>query len=77
MKRGAQDHSLGFPDQLRNRRISKKRAPAEWHYAVIKRVFHATHVLVTTVSRVHVKLVFTAFGFNLYQLWTLRRQGAV
>jgi len=73
MKRGARDHPIGFLDHLRNRRISKKRAPAERHYAVIKRVFHATHVLVTTVSRVHVKMIFTAFGFNLYQLWTLRR----
>jgi len=77
MKRGARDHPLGFLDRLRNRRISKKRAPAERHYAVIKRVFHAMHVLVTTVSRVHVKMIFTAFGFNLYQLWTLNRLRAV
>jgi len=77
MKRGARDHPLGFLDQLRNRRISKKRAPAERHYAVIKRVFHATHILVTTVSRVHVKMIFTAFGFNLYQLLTLKRLRAV
>ena len=77
MRRGARDHPLNILDKLRNRRISKKRAPAERHYAVIKRVFHATHVLVTTVQRVNVKMIFTAFGFNLYQLWTIRRQGAV
>jgi IS5 family transposase len=77
MRRGARDHPLNILDKLRNRRISKKRAPAERHYAVIKRVFHATHVLVTTVHGVNVQMLFTAFGFNLYQLWTLRRQGAI
>jgi len=64
-------------DKLRNLRISKKRAPVERHYAVIKRVFNAGHVLVTTVPRVNVKMTFTAFGFNLYQLYTLRKQGVV
>jgi IS5 family transposase len=77
MKRGARDHPLGIMDRLRNRRISKKRAPGERHYAVIKRVFNAGHVMVTTVPRVNVKMLFTAFGFNLYQLYTLRKQGIV
>jgi len=77
MKRGARDHPLGIMDKLRNLRISKKRAPAERHYAVIKRVFEAGHVLVTTVSRVNVKMIFTAVGFNLYQLCTLKKQGVV
>jgi len=75
MKRGARDHPLGIMDKLRNLRISKKRAPVERHYAVIKRVFKAGHVLVTTVPRVNVKMIFTAFGFDLYQLFTLRKQG--
>jgi len=77
MKRGARDHPIGIWDTLRNRRISKKRAPGERHYAVIKRVFNAGYVLVTTVERVNVKMIFTAFDFNLYQLCTLKRQGAV
>ena len=77
MKRGARGHPLGIMDKLRNLRISKKRAPVERHYAVIKRVFNAGHVLVTTVPRVNVKMTFTAFGFNLYQLYTLRKQGVV
>ena len=77
MKRGARDHPLGIRDKLRNLRISKKRTPVERHYAVIKRVFNAGHVLVTTVPRVNVKMIFTAFGFNLYQLSTLRKQGIV
>jgi IS5 family transposase len=77
MKRGAREHPLGIKDTLRNLRISKKRAPVERHYSVIKRVFNAGHVLVTTVPRVNVKIIFTAFGFNLYQLFTLRKQGIV
>jgi IS5 family transposase len=77
MKRGARDHPNGIRDTLRNRRISKKRAPGERHYAVIKRVFNAGHVLVTTVERVNVKMIFTGLSFNLYQLCTLKRQGAV
>jgi IS5 family transposase len=77
MKRGARDHPLGIMDKLRNIRISKKRAPVERHYAVIKRVFKAGHVLVTTVPRVNVKMIFTAVGFNLYQLCTLRKQGVI
>jgi IS5 family transposase len=44
---------------------------------VLKRVFHATHVLVTTVPRVTVKMVFTAIGFNLYQLCTLKKRGTI
>jgi IS5 family transposase len=64
-------------DRLRNLRISKKRAPGERDYVVIKRVFNAEHVVVTTVPRVQVKMLFTAFGFNLYQLHTLSTQGEV
>jgi IS5 family transposase len=33
---------------------------------VIKGVFKAGHVLVTTVERVGIKMLFTAFGYNLY-----------
>jgi hypothetical protein len=34
-------------------------------FAVIKRVFGSGHVLVMTVGRVHVKMVFSCFCFNL------------
>ena len=45
--------------------------PGERPFTVIKRVFNAGHVLVTTVQRVHVKMVFACFCFNLMQLGTL------
>jgi len=39
---------------------------------VIKRVFRAGRVLVTTVKRVGVLMMVTAFAYNLYQLCTLK-----
>jgi len=77
MKRAARGHPLSIWDRLRNRRIAKKRAPAERQYAVIKCVFKAGHVLVTTVERVKIKMLFTAFCYNLYQVYTLQNKRAV
>jgi len=54
-----------------NMRISQKRCPGERPFAVIKRVFRSGHVLVTSLSRVRVKLVFASLGFNLVQLGRL------
>jgi len=71
MRRGVRGHPLSVWDKLRNRRINRKRAPGERPFAVIKRVFHAGHVLVTTVPRVRVKMVFACLCFNLVQLGTL------
>ena len=62
-------HPLGIQDRLRNRRINRKKAPGSvclhWSRA------RAGHVLVTTVQRVRVKMVFSCFCFNLVQLGTL------
>jgi IS5 family transposase len=75
MKRSVRAHPIGIWDILRNKRISKKRAPGERPYAVIKNVFKSGHTMVTTVARVAVKMVFVSFGFNLFQLLTLRKKG--
>ena len=71
MRRGARDHPLYIWDRLRNARINQKRAPGERSFAVIKRVFGSGHVLVTTVERVRVKMVFACMCFNLVQLGRL------
>jgi len=71
MRRGARDHPLCIWDRLRNRRINRKRAPGERPFAVIKRVFGSGHVLVTTLPRVRVKMVFACLCFNLVQLGRL------
>jgi IS5 family transposase len=77
MQRGVRGHPIGIRDILRNKRISRKRSPGERPYAVIKNVFHYAHTHVTTVIRAHVKLMFAAFSFNLYQLVTLKKQGVI
>ena len=71
MRRGVRGHPLSIRDRLRNRRINRRRAPGERPFAVLKRVFNAGHVLVTTVARVRVKIVFACLCFNLVQLGTL------
>jgi IS5 family transposase len=60
-----------------NKLISKLRAPGERPHSVIKRIFNAGRVLVTTVKRVHVKMMATAFAYNLYQLCTLKNAGII
>jgi IS5 family transposase len=72
MKRRTTERQLGELDKQRNRLISILRSPGERPHAVIKTVFRAGRVLVTTVKRVHVKMMVTAFAFNLYQLCTLK-----
>jgi IS5 family transposase len=68
MRRAARGHPLSVWDRLRNRRINGKRAPVERVFAVIKRVFNGGRVLVTSLPRVRVKLVFGCLCFNLMQL---------
>jgi IS5 family transposase len=71
MMRGVRGHPLGFRDQLRNNRIGSKRRSVERVFALLKRGFRSGRVLVTTLGRVRVKLVFSCFCFNLVQLGTL------
>lgn len=68
MRRGARGHPISIWDRFRNWRINRRRAPVERVFAVLKRVFDSGHVLVTTVRRVHVRMVFACFCFNLLQL---------
>lgn len=77
MCRATRSHPLDRWDKLRNLQISRIRAPGERPFAVIKTVFKAAHVLVTTVQRVHIKMMFIAFAYNLYQLRTLHKTNAV
>ena len=50
MKRGARGNPIGIRDKLMNLRISKKRSKGERPYAVIKTIFHAGRVKVTTIA---------------------------
>ena len=73
MKRRTSEKPLEELDKERNRLISILRSPGERPHAVIKRVFGMGRVLVTTVKRVHVELMVTAFVFDLFQLCTLKK----
>jgi IS5 family transposase len=77
MKRRTTEKPLEELDKERNRLISVLRSPGERPHAVIKRVFGMGRVLVTTIKRVHVELMVTAFAFNLYQLCTLKKAKAI
>jgi IS5 family transposase len=75
MHRAVRGRSLTIKEKRRNKAFKRVRRVIERSFAVIKRTFHAGHVLVTTIARVHVKNLFSVFSFNLVQLGTLKRQG--
>ena len=71
MRRAVRGRPLDIWNRPRNRRINRKKSPGERPFAVIKRVFNAEHVRATTVPRLRVKMAFSCFCFNLFQLGTL------
>jgi len=74
MKKATRCHPLSHKDELRNRRISSKRAPVERVHAFVKRACKAGHVLVTTIPRVRVKMIITGIVFDVYQLASAKRK---
>jgi IS5 family transposase len=77
MKRGVRNHPIGIWDKLRNKRISRKRSPGERPYAVIKTVFKSAHTMVTTIARVHAKMIFAAFSFNICCIRNFKHHGVI
>jgi IS5 family transposase len=77
MKRGVRNHPIGIWDKLRNKRIARKRSPGERPYAVIKTVFKAAHTMVTTITRVHAKMIFAAMSFNICCIRTFKHHGII
>jgi IS5 family transposase len=74
MVKATRGHGLSIQDILRNKRIGSKRAKVERCFSVMKRVFKAGHVMVTTVKRAGVKIMMNSFVYNLYQLRTLAKK---
>nr|WP_319540446.1 IS5 family transposase [uncultured Methanospirillum sp.] len=68
MKKATRNHPISTKDKRRNKAISRVRSLVERPYAVIKRVFHAGHMMVTTVERVNLKNMFTCFSYDLYRM---------
>ncbi|MDA8054888.1 MAG: hypothetical protein M0Z77_04465 [Thermoplasmatales archaeon] len=52
------------------RRISRKRSLVEYPYAIMKRVFHFSHVMVILTRRV--KFMFACFAYNLHAVKILQ-----
>ncbi len=77
MKRSVRGKPISMKDKRRNRTISRTRSLVERPFAVIKRVFYAGHVLVTTHLRVHAKNLFACFSYNLFNLVTIRKKQPV
>jgi IS5 family transposase len=75
MKRATKSRKLNGGELLRNRAISRIRAPGERQYSVMKRTFHNERTQVKTLERVMIKEMFKCFAYNLYQLVTLERRG--
>jgi len=71
MHRSTRGHPLSIKEKRRNKAISRTRSLVERPFAVIKRGFHAGHVMVTTIARTHVKNLFSCFAFDLNQLLTI------
>ncbi len=66
---------LSIRSILRNKRISWKRALVKYPFAVIKRVFHFSHTLVTLSRRVRVKFMFSCFAYDLFALSVISNRG--
>ena len=76
MHRGVRGHPLSIKEKRRNRAIMRVRALVERPFAVIKRVYDGDHALVTTCARVHVKMLFCCFSYNLQQLLAIHRSSS-
>ena len=74
MKRATKSRKLNGGELLRNKAISRIRAPGERQYSVMKRTFHNERTQVKTLERVMIKEMFKCFAYNLYQLVTLERR---
>jgi len=74
MKRATKSKKLNGGELLRNKTISRIRAPGERQYSVMKRTFHNERTQVKTLERVMIKEMFKYFAYNLYQLVTLERK---
>jgi len=73
MHRSTRGHPLSIKEKRRNKAITRTRSLVERPFAVIKRVLHTGHVMVTTIARTHMKNIFSCFAFDLNQLLTINK----
>jgi IS5 family transposase len=75
MRKAINNFKLSYRSVMRNRRISRKKSLVEYPFAIIKRVFHFSHTLVTLSRRVRVKFMFSCFAYNLFAVRILENRG--
>lgn len=71
MIRATRGRPLTQEDNELNKFLSGVRAPVEHPFSVIKRIFHAGRVYVTTLVRVKVRMLFVCTCYNLFRALTL------
>jgi len=72
MKRG----KLTIKQEMRNKRISKKRSEGEHPYAAIKKDYKGGTTKLTTIARVFVQQVFVGIAYNIHRLKFLLSESA-
>ena len=73
LNRSVRNHKLSNESIRRNLRISRKRSLVEYLYAIVRRMFHFSHVMVTLIRRVRVKFMFACFAYNVHALMIINR----
>ncbi len=74
MNRNVRGHKNTIREKMRNKRITRKRAPGERPYAVIKNIFNSGHTKLTTTLRNCTRNIFNCISYNLLQLNTLAKK---
>jgi len=75
MAKGYRGKPLTIEQKRRNYGLSKIRSQVERPFHVIKNCFDNSLICVTTCARVHMRNIFTAIAYNLFQMVTLARSG--
>ncbi|MBI5072802.1 transposase, partial [Candidatus Woesearchaeota archaeon] len=75
MKKAARNRPLTKEEKKFNKAVAKIRAPGERPFAVMQRVFNGGTTRVKNLKRVTVQQAMECFAFNIYQLFTLKKQG--
>jgi len=77
MQRDVRGKPLDIRQIMHNDRVSLQRMPCEMVYMMKKGVFKVGKMMVATLKRVNLKMILTAFCFNLHQMRILIKKRGV
>lgn len=72
MKKATRNHPISIKDKRNNKATSRVFSLGEKSYAVMKRIFHASHIMVTTIERVNIKTSYMLFLKPIPDEWDIR-----